>query len=50
MVESVWNHAEQHTEVEMNKIANSSKSPLRLERSDFTKSAHNCNRIVTGGV
>src|SRR6266550_5906731 len=48
MVESIWNHAEQHTEVEMNKIANSSKSPSRLERSNYKAVWTNLSETVAG--
>jgi SAM-dependent methyltransferase len=48
MVENVWNHAEQHTEVEMNKIVNPSKSPPRLERSDYKAVWTNLSETVAG--
>jgi ubiquinone/menaquinone biosynthesis C-methylase UbiE len=35
MVENIRNHAEQDMEIEMNKIPGPSKSPPRLERSDY---------------
>ena len=35
MIENIRNHAEQDTQIEMNKIAAPSQSPPRLERSDY---------------
>ena len=48
MVESVWNHAEQHTEVKVNKSVNPSESSPRLERSDYKAVWTNLSETVAG--